>query len=569
MLKPKLFTVLKDYSKEQFFSDVSAGIIVAIVAIPLSIALAIASGVSPEKGLYTAIIAGFLISFLGGSRVQIGGPTGAFVIIVFGILKEHGIDGLIISTILAGLILIVMGLLRLGSLIKFIPYPITTGFTSGIAVTIFSTQIKDFLGLRIDSVPSEFLAKFSSYFNNLSTTNYSALLIGMISLIIIVLWPRVNKKIPGSLIALIVATAITMIFSLNIETIGSRFGNISSDLPKMSIPDISLDKIKVLIVPSITIALLASIESLLSAVVADGMIGGKHRSNIELIAQGVANIFSGLFGGIPATGAIARTATNIKNGGRTPVAGIVHSIVILVVMLIFMPYVKLIPLSSLAAILIIVSYNMSEWRAFKKLMKAPKSDIVVLLITFFLTVLMDLVIAIEIGMILAAFLFMKRMADVTNVKSVTDEFKDDEESYDEEINDRKYHVKYISIYEINGPFFFGSAEKFSEVINEIRDIPIVLIIKMNNVPVMDATGFYAFSKVYDNCRGNEIKVLLSGVQEQPLKVMESYNFIEQIGRDCIYTDFDASMERAIEIVKANKLLLEDKSIWNQETLAQF
>ncbi|MGF7060022.1 SulP family inorganic anion transporter [Brassicibacter mesophilus] len=569
MLKPKLFTVLKDYSKEQFINDVTAGIIVAIVAIPLSIALAIASGVSPEKGLHTAIIAGFLISFLGGSRVQIGGPTGAFVVIVFGILSQYGIDGLILATIMAGIILVIMGLLKLGSLIKFIPYPITTGFTSGIALTIFSTQIKDFLGLRIDSVPSEFLAKYSSYFKNIHTLNYSSLLIGLISLAIIILWPKINKKIPGSLIALIAATVITAVFNLNIETIGSRFGEISSALPKFSVPDVSLSRIKELLNPAITIALLAAIESLLSAVVADGMIGGKHRSNMELVAQGVANIGSGLFGGIPATGAIARTATNIKNGGRTPIAGIVHAIVILFVMVIFMPYAKLIPLSSLAAILIVVSYNMSEWRAFKNLMKAPKSDVAVLLITFFLTVMVDLVVAIEVGMVLAAFLFMKRMADVTNVKQLTDESYEDDNNDENELLNVDALSKYVSIYEIDGPFFFGAAEKFTEVMNEIREKPKVLIIRMRNVPAMDATAFYAFTKVYENCKMNNIKLILSSVQEQPFKVMDSYNFIERIGKDSICSNLDESIKKAKKLIENNGIILNSGNITKQQTANEF
>jgi SulP family sulfate permease len=400
MFVPKLITCLKNYSKQQFIKDFTAGLIVAIIAFPLSIALAIASGVSPEKGLYTAVIGGFIISFLGGSRVQIGGPTGAFIVIVYGIIEKYGFDGLIVATIIAGIILILMGLMRFGNVIKYIPYTITTGFTSGIAITIFSTQIRDFFGFTMDKVPSEFIPKWAAYFKAANTIDIKSLLIGLLSIVIILYWPRLTKKIPGTLAAIIVSTLVNLILNLNAETIGSRFGSISAKLPALSMPDINANMIYNLLLPGITIAVLAGIESLLSAVVADGMVDGKHRSNMELIAQGTANIVSVLFGGIPVTGAIARTAANVKNGGRTPVAGIVHSVMLFAIMLVFLPYMKLVPMTTLAAILIIVSYNMGEWEEFKKLPEMTKSDASVFLVTFFLTILIDLVAAIGAGMAL-------------------------------------------------------------------------------------------------------------------------------------------------------------------------
>jgi SulP family sulfate permease len=547
LLVPKLFTCLKNYSKEQFLKDLIAGIIVAIIALPLSIALAIASGVSPEKGLHTAIIGGFIISFLGGSRVQIGGPTGAFIVIVYGIIEKYGVAGLTVATIIAGVFLLLAGFLRLGSTIKYIPYPITTGFTSGIAITIFSTQIKDFFGLTISNVPSEFIPKWISYFESISTINYESLLIGVISLAIIILWPKVNKKIPGTLIAIIVATIATAALGLNIETIGSRFGNISAALPTFSVPAVNLKMIEDLIFPGITIAVLAGVESLLSAVVADGMIGGKHRSNMELVAQGTANIFSALFGGIPVTGAIARTAANVKNGGRTPVAGIVHAVVLLVIMLLFMPYVKLVPMSSLAAILIMVSYNMGEWEAFKKFLKTPKSDATVFIVTFTLTVLIDLVVAIGVGLVLACFLFMKRMADVTSVKSILD----DEEN-ENDLSDLLSEVRTpddISYYEINGPFFFGAADKFVNVIKEISIPPKVLIIKMSKVPAMDATALDGLEKLKRICKRNKTEIILLQLQEQPYKTLEKAGFLEAVGMDNICENVEDAISRAQAVLE--------------------
>ncbi|QGU96802.1 sulfate permease [Clostridium bovifaecis] len=540
MFQPKFFTCIKNYSLNQFYKDVTSGIIVAIIALPLSIALAIASGVSPEKGLHTAIIAGFIISFLGGSRVQIGGPTGAFMVIVFGIISKYGIDGLIVSTIMAGIMMILMGIFRFGKMIKFIPYPITTGFTSGIALTIFSTQIKDFFGLAIDNIPSEFISKWGAYFTNFGSINWTSTILGVASLLIIVFWPKINKTIPGSLIALIVITSISYFLKLDVETIGSKYGEISSALPKPHIPNLSLQNIRELVPPAFTIAILGSIESLLSAVVADGMIGGKHRSNTELIAQGLANIASGVFGGIPATGAIARTAANIKNGGRTPVAGMIHSVTLLLIMLIFMPFAKLIPLTTLAAILMVVAYNMSEWREFKNLLGAPKSDILVLISTFTLTVVIDLVVAIEVGIVLASLLFMKRMADITNIKNLMD---DNDEEEDEE-NIISNISKDTLVYEINGPFFFGAADKFKEVLNEVQGNAKVLIIQMAKVPAMDATAFHALETLYKNCRSHKMKLMLSGVQEQPYSVMEKYGFIDRIGKENICESLNEALEAA-------------------------
>lgn len=538
-LKPKLLTTIKDYSVDQFFKDLTAGIIVAIIALPLSIAFAIASGVSPEKGLHTAIVAGFLISLLGGSRVQIGGPTGAFMIIVYGIVTEFGVEGLIISTFLAGIMMILMGVFKLGSVIKFIPYPITTGFTSGIAMVIFSSQIKDFFGLITESLPADFIGKWTVYFKSFNTIDLTTTFIGILALLIIILWPKINRKIPGALVALVVTAFIVKVFNLEVATIGTKFGELSSDLPKVSIPNITLDKVSMLIMPAFAIAMLGAIESLLSAVVSDGMIGGKHRSNMELIAQGIANMGSALVGGIPATGAIARTAANVKNGGRTPVAGMVHSIVLLLIMVVFMPFAKMIPLASLAAVLIIVSYNMSEWREFKELLKAPKSDVLVLLVTFFITVFIDLIKAIEIGMILSALLFMKRMADVSHV--TIDEMdaseESDNESFDFNKESQKLKVaKNVQIYEINGPFFFGAADKFVEAIGDIGEKTNTLIIRMRNVPSMDATALNAFKAMIKTCEHKNIKIKISGIQPQPIMVLKKAEIYEVIGEENFYKD---------------------------------
>ncbi|MBK7105464.1 MAG: sulfate permease [Ignavibacteriae bacterium] len=553
IIKPKLFTTLKNYNKQQFISDLTAGVIVGIVALPLAIAFGIASGVTPEKGIITAIIAGFIISFFGGSRVQIGGPTGAFIIIVYGIIQEFGTTGLAIATIMAGVILIMMGLAKFGSLIKFIPYPVVVGFTSGIALLIFSTQVKDFFGLDIKTVPAEFHEKWIIYFEKFYTINYYVFGIAMLALIIMIFWPKITHRIPGSLIAIIVTTIIVIVFKLPVDTIGSRFGDIPSNLPSPSSFDINLDIIRKLIEPATVIALLAAIESLLSAVVADGMIGGKHRSNMELIAQGLANIITPIFGGIPATGAIARTATNIKNGGRTPVAGIVHAITLLLIMLFFGSYAKLIPMATLAAILVIVSYNMSEWKTFKSLLKSPKSDVVVLLTTFFLTVIFDLTIAIEIGMILAVLLFMKRMAEVSNVSVITREFEDAEDILDPNAIDKKQIPVGVEVFEINGPFFFGAAKKFKDQMFAIEKPPKIRIIRMRNVPAIDATGLQTLKDFYIDAKRQKTKLILSGVHTQPLMAMTQAGLLEIYGEDNIFGNIDDALDHARGMLGLSKL----------------
>ncbi len=545
MLKPKLFTTLRDYTRQQFTSDVTAGIIVGIVALPLAIAFAIASGVSPEKGLFTAVIAGFLISALGGSRVQIGGPTGAFVVIVYGIVAQYGLDGLMIATIMAGIILVIMGLAKFGSAIKFIPHPVVVGFTSGIAIIIFSSQVKDFFGLKMGDVPADFIEKWISYPLHLDTINPYALVISLGTVLLIMVWPRITHRVPGTLIALLAATVAVQIFDLPVETIGSRFGDIPSMLPTPTFPKVDFETVRNLIGPATTIAILAGIESLLSAVVSDGMIGGKHRSNMELVAQGIANIASPLFGGIPATGAIARTATNIKNGGRTPIAGMTHAVVLLLIMLFFGRWVSLIPLGALAAILVIVAYNMSEWRSFLGLLRGPKSDVVVLLTTFGLTVLIDLTVAIEVGMVLAAFLFMKRMSEVTNIGIITKEFKDEDEEADDPLAINKQQVPAgVEVYEINGPLFFGAAYKFEESIKIVEKPPKVLILRMRNVPVIDSSGIHALEQVLKNCRKHKISLILSGVHAQPLFALTSSELIASIGDENVHANLHDSLNHA-------------------------
>ncbi len=485
MFRPKLFDTLKNYSTAAFGKDLMAGIIVGIVALPLAIAFAIASGVSPEKGLYTAVIAGFIIAALGGSRVQIGGPTGAFIVIVYGIVQQYGENGLIIATFMAGIMLMMMGFARLGTVIQYIPYPLPliVGFTSGIAVLIFSSQIKDFLGLQMGAVPADFIDKWKSFGLHLYSANWYAFLVASTTVVIIIFWPRITRKVPGSLIAILTTTAAAYMLNLPVETIGSRFGPIPSSLPAPAIPSLDLATIKNMIQPAFTIALLGGIESLLSAVVADGMMGGRHRSNMELVAQGVANIGSSLFGGIPATGAIARTATNIKNGGRTPVAGLVHAITLLLIMLLAGKWAGLIPMPTLAGILVVVAYNMSEWHSFRAVLKGARSDVSVLLIVFLLTVLVDLTVAIEIGIVLAAFLFMRQMIQATGVNALPDK---------EEVGNENFGGTPIppgvEVFEITGPLFFGAAWKFKDAMRLIEKPPKVLIIRMSQVPVIDATG---------------------------------------------------------------------------------
>lgn len=545
-IKPKFFSVMKNYTREQFIKDIIAGLIVAIIALPLSIALAIASGVNPEQGLYTAIIAGFFISFLGGSRVQIGGPTAAFVVIIYGIIAEHGIPGLIIATLLAGVMLILMGLFHFGDLIKFIPKTITIGFTLGIAIGIVVGQIKDFLGLNMGAVPAEFITKLVAYSHNLGSISYITLAIGILALLIQIFWPKVSKKIPGSLVAIIVTTLLVAIFKLPVKTIGDLY-TIKAGLPSFSMPVLSFSLVREMILPAFTIAMLAAIESLLSAVVSDGMIGSKHKSNAELVGQGVGNILSALFGGIPATGAIARTAANVKNGGRTPVAGMVHALTLLLILLFLMPYASYIPMSCLAAILIIVGYNMSGWRTFVRIIKtAPKSDIAVLIITFLLTLFFDLVIAIEFGMVLAAFLFLKRMSDIAEVRQWTYIGSLEDEKLSEDV-DLKYVPKNTIVYEVFGALFFGAANVFTSFKHE--EGKNVLILRMRNVPVMDISGVEALEEILETCKKRNLTLILSHVNEQPYHAMEKAGFVEKIGAENICENIDASLERAEKLAK--------------------
>lgn len=545
-LKPKLFSVMKTYSREQFMKDVIAGIIVAIIALPLSIALAIASGVGPEAGIYTAIIAGFLVSFLGGSRVQIAGPTAAFATIVAGIVMKDGTEGLMVATILAGILLIAMGLLRFGILLKYIPYTITTGFTAGIAVTLFIGQIKDFTGIRYlnGEKPVETVEKLEALFANISTFNYQAALIGVLALAILILWPMFFKKIPGSLIAVVVTAAIVKLCKLDVITIGTAFDSIRSGFPPFTLNAsvLSLEMIRAQLPNALTIALLAGIESLLSAVVADSMINSKHRSNMELVAQGVANIGSACFGGIPATGAIARTAANIKNGGRTPISGMVHSLTLLLVVLFLMPLAKLIPMPCIAAILFQVAYNMSGWRTFVNLCKSsPKSDILVLVVTFVLTVIFDLVVAIEVGIVLAAILFMKRMSDVTEVEGW--KYVDDEEDPDS-ISLRTVPDKTL-VYEISGPMFFAAAGKILNI--SLKEDTRVLVIRMRSVNAIDATAMHNLEQLQEACEKQGITIVLSHVNRQPMDVMKKSGFDKKIGADNFCAHIDDALKRAQDL----------------------
>jgi len=542
-----LFTTMKHYSKKQFLNDLISGIFVSIIALPLSIALAISSGVSPEQGLFTAIIAGFIISFLGGSRIQISGPTGALMVIVYGIVIKHGIDGLIISTIMAGFILILFGLFRLGGVIKYIPYPITTGFTSGIALTIFSSQIKDFFGLSISQLPTDFIGKLKVYFLSFHTFSYQTFIVGLSALVIMILWPKVSRKIPGTIVAIILTTIMVNVFNFDVNTIEKQFGELSTALPIPHIPSISLETISSLIEPAFTIAILGGIVSLLSAVVSDGMIGTKHRSNMELIAQGIGNMASGIFGGIPATGAIARTVANVKNGGRTPIAGMVHAITLLIIFITLMPLARMIPLATLASIIMVVAYNMSSWREFKELFKAPKSDVLVLLITFLITVLIDLAKAIEIGMILAALLFMKRMSDVSYVtESTLDASEDDYEN--EEIQVLEI-PKEVQVYEINGPFFFGAAGKFMETINRVSNPTQFIILRMRNVPVMDATALYAFKNFIVMSKSKHMTILISGINEQPKAVLKKAKLYDKIGDSHFFNNVNDALHYANVVLR--------------------
>lgn len=555
MLVPKLVTTLKTYDREQFLGDLTAGVIVGVVALPLAIAFAIASGVTPGRGLWTAIVAGFIISALGGSRVQIGGPTGAFVVIVYGIVQKYGIDGLTVATLMAGIILVVMGVAKLGSTIKFIPRPVVTGFTSGIAVIIFSGEIKDFFGLKMGPVPSEFVAKWQAFAAAAGEFTPAAVAVAVASMAIILLWPRINHRIPGTLIALIATTAAVTFLHIPVETIGSRFGAIAASVPHPQVPHLSFVQITALVGPAFTIAFLAAVESLLSAVVADGMIGSRHRSNMELIAQGVANLAAPLFGGIPATGAIARTATNIKNGGRTPVAGIVHALTLLVITLFVGQWAALVPLATLAAILVVVAYHMSEWRTFLAELRSPKSDVAVLLTTFLLTLLVDLTVGIGVGMVLAAFLFIRRMAAVTEISVLADESDEDMveregDPYDNDPNAarRRAIPKQVEVFEINGPFFFGAAAAFRDTLGRIARKPRVLIIRMRHVLALDSTGMYALSELAHRSSKEGTTVLLSDVHMQPLVALTGTPAMDAIGMQNVFGNLDDALARARELL---------------------
>jgi sulfate permease, SulP family len=545
MLVPKLVTTLKTYDRAQLVRDLTAGVIVGIVALPLAIAFAIASGVTPDRGLYTAVIAGFLISALGGSRVQIGGPTGAFVVIVYGIVQKYGVDGLTVATIMGGLLLIAFGLGRLGAAIKFIPFPVVTGFTSGIALILIVQQLRDALGLQLASAPPQVIERITAYVANLGSLNPYAVALSCVTLLILWAWPKLSHKVPAPFVALILTTVAVYLLRLPVETIGTRFGDIRAGLPHFSFPSVTLAEGRELVGPALAIAALGAVESLLSAVVADGMIGGRHRSNMELVAQGVANVVTPFFGGIPATGAIARTATNVKSGGRTPVAGMVHALTLLIITLFFGRLAGLIPLATLAAIVLWVAYRMAEWRVFKSELSAPKSDALVMLATFLLTVLVDLTTGIAVGMVLAAFLFMKRMAEVTNVTLVSREFQDARPSADHSGAIYRRRVPPgVEVYEINGPFFFGAAEKFKDTLSEVSKKPKVLIIRMRHVPAIDSTAMHALRDLVRRTRKDRTLVLFSDVQSQPLIALERSGLLEEIGKDSLFGDIDEALAAA-------------------------
>lgn len=553
VFKPKLVSTLRNYNRKTFMADLMAGVIVGIVALPLAIAFGIASGVSPEKGIITAIVAGFIVSVFGGSRVQIGGPTGAFIIIIYGIIQQYGMQGLTIATIMAGVFLVLFGVLRLGTIIKYIPYPIVVGFTSGIAVTIFTTQIKDLFGLTMAEVPSDFVEKWIAYAHDFTTIDGWTTLVGVVSVVVIAVTPRFSKKIPGSLVAIILMTIVALLLKhyagvASIETIGDRF-SINSALPEAQMPALSWETVKGLVPPALTIAILGAIESLLSATVADGVIGHRHDSNTELVGQGIANLVSPLFGGIPATGAIARTMTNINNGGRTPVAGIVHAVVLLLIFLFLMPLAQYIPMACLAGVLVVVSYGMCGWRSFAMLMKNPKSDVTVLLITFFLTILFDLTVAIEVGLVIACLLFMRRMAETTDVKVIMDEI-DPEDDTDVKLENNEHLTipKGVEVYEINGPYFFGAGNRFEEVMASFGSRPKVRVIRMRKVPFVDSTGIHNLTNLCLMSQKEGIQIVLSGVNPKVHAVLEHAGFYRIVGEKNICSHINLALARAKEIV---------------------
>ncbi|MDF7806960.1 sulfate permease [Pontiellaceae bacterium B12219] len=554
MFRPKLFTLLRTYNRATFMADAIAGITVGIVALPLAMAFAIACGLPPERGLFTAIIAGLLISLLGGSRVQIGGPTGAFVVIVSGLLAQFGYSGLVWCMLMAGVLLILFGVFRLGGLIRFIPFPVTTGFTTGIAVVIFSTQVKDLLGLQMEAVPADFIPKWAAIFQSLETVSFSAALLGVGSVLIISASRRWCPRAPAMLIAMLITTAVAVLFHLDVETIGSRFGDLPRMLPSPGLPGLGTLDWKELVPAAFTIALLAAIESLLSASVADGMIGGKHRPNTELIAQGVANIASGFFGGIPATGAIARTATNVKSGARTPVAGIIHAVVLMLILLLFAPLAKMIPLASLAGILVVVAFNMSERHHFASILKGPRSDRLVLLLTFALTVLVDLTVAVEIGIVLSALLFIRRMAEIANVRVITDAVCGDVDSAEDPQAFALREVpRGVEVYEVEGPFFFGMVDTFWNVLGNGAKTRPILILRIRHVPAIDATGLHVLQDLYKTCLKEGTQLIFSGVAPQPRQVFIKSGFLEIVGPDNFCESIDLALERArVLLDKSNK-----------------
>ena len=546
MLTPKIVTALRGYTRQQFIADLGAGLVVGIVALPLAIAFGIASGVTPEAGLYTAIIGGFLISALGGSRVQIGGPTGAFIVIVYGVVQQHGLDGLALATMMAGVMLIVLGVARLGSVIKFIPYPVTTGFTTGIAVIIFTSQLRDFFGLEIARLPADFVGQWQAVAGHLATVNWWAAVVAGLTLAILAFWPRVSTKLPAPFVGLIVATALVHLLDLPVQTIGDRFGEVRASLPPLRFPEISFDRLRELTGTAFTIAMLAGIESLLSAVVADGMLGTRHRANAELVAQGVANLVSPLFGGIPVTGAIARTATNVKHGGRTPIAGLVHAVTLLLITLFLGHWAGLIPMAALAAILVMVSYHMSEWRRFRGELRAPRSDVVVLLVTFSLTVLVDLKVAVEVGMVLAAFLFMKRMSEVTNVSLLSGDADEPAaaEGADLDAAGLRNIPKGVDVYEIDGPFFFGAADSFRDTVVTVARRPKVLIVRLRRVPAIDSSGLAALRDLATQSRREGTLVILSDVHSQPVIALRNSTVWDELGGANIMGNIDDALNRA-------------------------
>ncbi len=551
--KPKLFDTLKSYNQQQFFADLSSGVIVGIVALPLSIAFAIASGVAPEKGLLAAALGGFVISFLGGSRVQIAGPTGAFIIVLYGIVENFGVEGLLMATIMAGIMMFIMGVIRLGGIILFMPFPITVGFTSGIAVIIFSTQVKYFLGIEGEGLPADFIGKVIYYFSSIDTINPNAIVIGILTIIVSVYGSKINKKIPGTLLAILLSVILVQVFRLPVDTIGTRFGELSASIPKPSFPWVGFDNLRQLVVPAFTIAMLGSIESLLSMMVSDGATGRRSRPDTELMAHGVANIFAPLFGAIPACGAVARTMTNVRNGGRTPVSGIIHSLFILFILLFFGKWARHIPMATLAGILFVVAYNMSEWRSFKAIFNNSKSDVAVLLVTFFLTVLIDISVAIQFGLVLAAFLFVKRVSETSDIKVFRTDV-DDERSYmSDDVEDEALEVpEGVEVFQIKGPFFFGVANRFEEAEKQLGQKPKIRIIRMSRVPFIDSTGMRNLNNFLIRCRNSNIHVILSGLPPRPYLTLKKHGIIERIGSENVCINIEDALKRAKDCLEYMK-----------------